>query len=543
MTGKTYIVIFDTPSVKQFVFGTDSLREVRGASALLDRLNRNELGQVLERHLGAQQVWKVYANGGSGQFRVQGHSADSIEAACMEVMQFVRVQTGGEVKMAYGYARLGSEGAYQQAVAEAHFRLRCHREFDACRRSTPLLPMMMECQSASHLPAAHLEQFPEGPAILSRASHRKRKEVVQHGLWEGWMQHLSETEERWPDRNQWSQLRCENLSDIGGLSTSRNRIGVVYADGNAMGRIVQQLDSPEVCKHFSETVDTSIRDACHAALTEVSKPDIADIQDRLASSTVHSFLRADILLLGGDDLLVALPAERALEFAMRVTQHFERLTAQTMAAACDEDVRNFYRKHANGKGFTISCGVAIVSSSFPFYLSLDLAEDLLKNAKAGHSPQQSPVARIDFHVVAGSNSYALKQVRSEDYGVASGKSQDTAEAARTLRPLTRSQLEALRDGVDELRRCHFPRSKLHDLHEAALDPRKWQAEWRIREIFARSRHGGLPRTSHRYALWHALDRLRPAGHEYCFPWFTGEGRQILGVADLVEAYDLFPKAA
>ena len=39
-------------------------------------------------------------------------------------------------------------------------------------------------------------------------------------------------------------------------------------------------------------------------------------------------LAADILLLGGDDLLVALPAHRALDFALQVTKVFEHLTQE-----------------------------------------------------------------------------------------------------------------------------------------------------------------------------------------------------------------------
>ena len=34
-----FLVQIDTPGIKQFIFGTDALAEIRGASALLDRLN------------------------------------------------------------------------------------------------------------------------------------------------------------------------------------------------------------------------------------------------------------------------------------------------------------------------------------------------------------------------------------------------------------------------------------------------------------------------------------------------------------------------
>lgn len=42
-----FLLITDTTGIKQFVFGTDALAEVRGASALLDRLNRVETERIL----------------------------------------------------------------------------------------------------------------------------------------------------------------------------------------------------------------------------------------------------------------------------------------------------------------------------------------------------------------------------------------------------------------------------------------------------------------------------------------------------------------
>lgn len=64
-----FLVVTDTPGIKQFVFGTDPLAEVRGASALLDRLNRRETPRILSESLaagGGRLQRTVYANGGTG---------------------------------------------------------------------------------------------------------------------------------------------------------------------------------------------------------------------------------------------------------------------------------------------------------------------------------------------------------------------------------------------------------------------------------------------------------------------------------------------
>ena len=150
-----------------------------------------------------------------------------------------------------------------------------------------------------------------------------------------------------------------------------------------------------------------------------------------------------------------LPADRALDFALMVTNGFERLTKEKIANLPDAEARLFSDR-LESEGFTISCGVAVARSNYPFYLALDLAEQLLKNAKRkdgciGQDTEQTP-ARIDFHVVAGANSYALEQVRKDTYRV-------PTDARRTLRPLSCSQLAMLRTSIKELDAVKFPHSK------------------------------------------------------------------------------------
>ena len=277
------------------------------------------------------------------------------------------------------------------------------------------------------------------------------------------MSHLQNTGP-WPPHERWQMLRCPIITDLGEKSSWRNYVGIVYADGNAMGKTVQDLDTPETCREFSSIVDSSIREACFCALGRVTRAEIEYVRHAVESNRL-SPLPADILLLGGDDLLVAVPADRALDFARHVTEEFERLTRQKIRNVEDTQVRRFFKERLDDRGFTVSCGVAIARGTYPFYLSLDLAEALLKNAKRDAPIAQSDTthgsARIDFHVVAGANSHALDQIRRGTFRVAT-------DAIRTLRPLSHSQLGMLRASVQELRQAGFATSKLHQLWNASL---------------------------------------------------------------------------
>lgn len=541
MENDSFIIQIDTPSIKKYVFGTDILNEVRGASARLDWLNQVEMERVLGEHLG--DVEKIYANGGSAQFLVRKCSEVGARTACERMVRYFREQTGGEVRVVCGIAPFQGDVSYHEAMRLAHFRLRCQREFGGGCHSASTLPVVMECQSASHLPAARrVDRGAEGIGMLSVVSDQKAREgqrTRDRGVWAEWMRSLQDAG-AWPKRERWGDLRCKGITDIGDRSSWHSYIGIVYADGNAMGRAVQALDGPKTCRQFSKIIDDGIREACFTALGRILDAEIDKVR-RVAAGLDHKLepLPADILLLGGDDLLVAIPADRALDFALHAVKEFECRTRQKIAALSDGDTQRFFtdKLGLQDRGFTISCGVAITRSTHPFYLSLDLAEQLLKNAKRPDSrgtpidapdPDPDP-ARIDFHVVAGANSHVLERVRRDTYHA-------STTVPRTLRPLDCSQLKLLRAGVQELRRAGFPRSKLHELRDAALIGSVSQAEHRIRDVFARSRQGSG--RSQRRALWDAIQDLCPDDHTFDFPWFRKDGRRLLCVADIVDAYDL-----
>ncbi|HID21648.1 MAG TPA: hypothetical protein EYP14_04520, partial [Planctomycetaceae bacterium] len=506
-----YLVVFDTPSIKQYVFGTDPLREIRGASANLDRLNRELTRRELREALQGAQIDEVYANGGSAQFVINNVEEGEVRRACERVVARFMRDTAGDVRPVYGVARLGNDQSYSVAVAKAHFELRSRREMSGIVRVPALVPIMAECSSASHLPATGLYSIAgDEPRALSESSRVKEQRgrfAKEHGIWAEWMEHLAKSG-RWPVEDDWDRLRCDTSEEIGERASGHleGYIGLVYADGNAMGRIVRQFDSPAVCRAFSKIVDGSIRQACFEALEQVCQPEIASVREP-AGGSLRS-LPADILLLGGDDLLVMLPADRALEFAAEAARRFQERTEQEIAHIDDPAVSRFFKRLGVSR-MTISCGVALARSRFPFYLLLDLAEDLLKNAKRGGPGGRSDEPRIDFHIVAGASSFSLKQTRTQDYYVEKHNSSADPKWPRTLRPLALSQMDQLRTSVQRLRAVNFPRSKLHALHEASLLPSFVQAQRTIRDIFGRCR--ALPSRNERRALWQAIQHLCPDG--------------------------------
>lgn len=531
-----FLVATDTPGIKQFVFGTDALAEVRGASALLDRLNRFETEDLLSREPGVR-ITKVFAAGGTGQFIVMAPDRAHVQRALDQLAAHYREQTGGEMWPLAGVAEWPGEDEtdYCAAVRAAFDHLHLQRSLASGHPTVPTLPFVLECQSTSHLPAIP-GVYPWGDErlLLSQASRLKREESRQARggiLWSGWMESL-DSNGGFLARS--DELRYPDAEGIGKRAPGRRKgyVGLIYADGNAMGRLVQKLDSREVCKAFSELVDGSIRDACYEALNKVCASEIGEARVALDRGENPGRLPANILLLGGDDLLVLLPADRALSFALQVTAAFERLTRERQAQL-PEPARQFFADHGLAdRGLTISCGVALGPARYPFYLLLDLAEELLRSAKRGGSDDETKTdfwapAYVDFHLLAGSASQELSAIREGDY-------LSQSDCPRTLRPYRRDRLDRLRQAAEQLQQARPPRSKLQDLFEAALEPRRLQAELRARELFGRLREDNFHQE--RRGLWDALSLLGPLDP---YPWTRYKGKLATALADLVEALDLF----
>ena len=532
-----FLVVTDTPGIKQFVFGTDPLAEVRGASALLDRMNRHETPVILAESLGAaggRLLTTVFANGGSGQFVAESDGPDSLLDALATLARAYAVATGGEVRTDFGFATLDQEGTYPTAARSAYDQLRGRREMGGGRRTVAMLPVTKECVSASHLSAQGMYRWGSETFLLADASRRKRQEI--HGgsgrdRWAEWMGSLA-GEGDWPDPADWGLLRSESVVEIGRSSSREGYIGLIYADGNRMGRIVRELDRAATCAEFSEIVDSSIRDACYQSLSVACAVEVRRNRQARRSGAAPTPLPADILLLGGDDLVVVLPADRALSFAEDVARRFEALTRARVAAIASDSTRRFFTSRVADRGLTISSGVALARAGYPFSLLLDLAEQLLASAKRGGAEGQAGSsywvpAFVDFHLVAGSSGHDLDLIRERDYLLKTG-------VPRTQRPLALDTLAKMRTQSARLRGGRFPRSKLHDLFEASLEPVKIRAERRVREIFSRCNPG------QREVLWEVVERMDRGG-EVDFPWSRADGGWETAIADLVEAVDLFPE--
>ena len=157
------------------------------------------------------------------------------------------------------------------------------------------------------------------------------------------------------------------------------RIAVLHADGNGMGAIFKAAvdkfkREPEKVRELSRALSKATQEAVQQAMVPVLK------------MAIDKHIPARPIVLGGDDISIILRADLAPAFAQDFIAAYEVLAS--------EAVRALGVLEENQK-LTSKVGFVVIGPSQPFLHAYGLAESL---ASAARDPNES---RIAFHRVAG----------------------------------------------------------------------------------------------------------------------------------------------
>lgn len=158
-----------------------------------------------------------------------------------------------------------------------------------------------------------------------------------------------------------------------------NSIAAIAIDGNMMGRMFQQTNTPAEYAYKSQTFSTKFEDIIKSTIKDfLNNPENCKLikhkeKNHLGKHEKMNYLGIDVLYVGGDDVLIIMNAKGAVRFTeMLVNNIAEEFT--------------FKMKFHNGIIFknpivTIACGIAIADSKFPIYFLLNAARSMESKAK------------------------------------------------------------------------------------------------------------------------------------------------------------------
>jgi hypothetical protein len=441
-----YLVFFDTDQIKKYVFGSPRMAEIRGASALLDYLNREKIPEIVEEICGSAGEL-IYTGGGSALAVVEtAEQAEKLVNRIEVLYQETTVAAG--ITGAYLESPGELEGPkFQETIAGLVREVRKKKDKKSNINYFGLpVGLVKFCESCGVYPAEYAEENldPEKKK-LCRACQIKRefgvrmrsKNKLSRYMREFWETARARgydwTEEYVADR------QPEDLTEIGKANRGlKSHIAMIYCDGNRMGLKLREIKSRQEYAGFAQGVDKAIRTATYETLANRLPPRPLPGGDR----EVFPF---EVLMIGGDDLIMITAADQAMEIAVEISEKFETYT----------------RKHV-GKRLTLSAGVFYANPQYPVFMMLEVAEALLKSAKSVNKSSTEEQAGVDFMVLSGKAGSDLEAEREQEFHL---KTEDGV-LKLTERPYTVEQIKDLIAQIKSFKRCSFPKNKLFVIYES-----------------------------------------------------------------------------
>ncbi|MBI1240415.1 type III-B CRISPR-associated protein Cas10/Cmr2 [Umezakia ovalisporum] len=273
-----------------------------------------------------------------------------------------------------------------------------------------------------------------------------------------------------------------SVREIGDASIVPGFVAYIYADGNNMGGYIQkEIKNPKDYQNFSRDIVEATEKSVYAALTKhlaphKLNPNLQAERNSDKEVWIHPF---EILTIGGDDVMLIVPADKALAIAQTIGEEFEKILLskgkryRTDGKYNPKAVHRYQvEKEVSGENkcefpckLSMSTGVLITADDTPIYYAERLTGQLLKSAKKQAKELKKKDyygGTVDFLVMKSVTmiSSNINDFRSEGLTKFSSKRQKLKLYAA---PYTLYELGGLLKTAEALKNSEFPRSQLYQI--------------------------------------------------------------------------------
>ena len=392
-----HALLFEANGIQRYLFASGRLRDVAGASELLDRLTSGK-GNLLDTVCEAAGL-----NGRVAFSRRAGGAfyAFSDDRAPLEALR--DLWTLAVQQYAPGLAYSLGMGRGNDA-AEAFHNARRALMADASRLR-PRLPAAAPVTERSRRTGEAAEHEDKKAGKIDAASQRRKRfaDLAKASFLDRYAP--DDAGLGWRD---WPRNLESDAEDGAFPFQDENRtIALIHADGNGLGQLLIRLQAaakkrPDrfitYFQRFSELVETITQTAAKTATEQVLLP---------AREKGSECLAARPILLGGDDIIVLVRADLALRYCRVFAEAFEQASREALRRLGQEEgIEELPAR------LTLGFGVVYMRASQPFYLASHLAESLIAHAKkkAKAIDRNDPPASLAFHRVTTSLVGDYKQI-------------------------------------------------------------------------------------------------------------------------------------
>ncbi|GAB6975107.1 Cas10/Cmr2 second palm domain-containing protein [Prevotella falsenii] len=356
---KKYLYGASVQGIQQFIFQTNELKDIVGASELVEHI----CTQLFKETVGDKWNDDNCIISAAGNVKYIFDDKADCEKVVLNFPKEVMTQAPG---ITISQAVVEIENDFMQAVNELDKKLHAQRNKVAKSITTGRLGLKRSPQTG--LPVVKEE---DGELLdassVAKKSYNRTKALCEKNFGEA--------------------VKSNSISHDVSMMTGKNDwIAVIHADGNGLGKVVRKIGSnQDDFKQFSHELDKATRAAANDAFRAI-KPE----------GGWKGIIPIRPIVLGGDDMTVIIRGDLAIAYVTEFMKQFELHTGEG-------EMKRILEK-ADMPQLTACAGVAFIKSSYPFYYGYQLAEQLCEAAKKdakAHNEQLAPSCLM-FHKVQDS---------------------------------------------------------------------------------------------------------------------------------------------
>lgn len=380
--------------IQGFIFQTNTLAEIVGASELVEEICTSLFDDVLKKcGIGKNENNAIVNAAGNIKyiFDNKDDCAKVVRIFPKTVTEYAPGITISQAVVEYIPNIKEKDGKRQDigftdAVQELERRLRIQR--NKPMRDTTVGLMGIERSRQTGLPVTHItkkgEHVDEGTYLKLYKGGEERKETTLKLCVKAFGK---------------SDIKYKIPFDIRDMTEKNDWIAIIHADGNGLGQVVQKIGKDQkTFKEFSRKLDKATTQAAVQAFNDTVKP--KDSEEMIPMRPI---------VLSGDDHTVICRADLAIPYIKAFIENFETNTGKENTGVELRNILKKYEVFKNGKNYLTACaGIAFIKSSYPFYYGYQLAEALCdrakKDTKAFYNANDGhlPASCIMFHKVQDS---------------------------------------------------------------------------------------------------------------------------------------------
>ncbi len=378
-----YLYGASVQGIQDFIFKTDKLAEIVGASELVEQICTTKFLQIAGINKNDEALLQIAAGNVKCEFTDEAKLAYVVRNFPLEVQKMAPGITISQAVV------LVDGEDYLRKLEE---KLKIQRN----KIATPLEIGFMGLERdrrTGEIAYKTIKKQNGKLEIISESTEKKRgviqadNERCKESSKENLFKKLSELDVR-------NEEIAFNIEDIS-ASGKNSWIAVIHADGNGLGQILAGIGKEISKNKQNRAFSKAIEDATKKAVQSVFKSVIEDSKNSWNNEGKYRYPIRPVIL-GGDDLTVIIRADLALEFTSQFLEKFEE-TSKT----------EFKSLGINGLNHLTACaGIAYIKKSYPLHYALYLAEELCSDAKKkvkkDLTKNELPKSALAFHKVQDS---------------------------------------------------------------------------------------------------------------------------------------------